>query len=412
MSNELVPQNANAYSGIANSEGTVSIPEEYLGGLSFIRFRLDKDRNVLINDLSGEENPELLVRICGVKMERVFIEEGELICASRDSKYSKDGILCETCPNVNNRPFMDSEEQKARYEASCKINNIENPPEWNPKSRCSFRLVVQWVEQFERNDDGSYTWVTQPGLCYLSCPVSSLAAMTFRQTGYLSRLKSKGYGDLKHVVTVIGVGQRRNEKLKTTYSYETFEMEGTYDAITIKCVNYNEMIKAMGGAPQIASAQAPVQQLTKKPEPEAVQSELPQSVPKTPPVLAKHTDKFAKPVKATVVSPESAVTPQPTPIVQPVASHTEMKLKIKYIYATLPVDVQQIVLNVLKIDAIDKVTDNDLKVAFETLELAKSEVAERSTSPDTKPVEATVVIKPETTATIGGQPVSGKNLPW
>ena len=43
MVNELVAPNADGYSGIANSEGTVTIPEEYFGGMSFIRFKLDKE---------------------------------------------------------------------------------------------------------------------------------------------------------------------------------------------------------------------------------------------------------------------------------------------------------------------------------------------------------------------------------
>jgi hypothetical protein len=378
MVNELVTPNVEAPSSIANSEGTVSIPEEYLGGLSFIKFKLDKDRNLLINDTTGEESPELLVRICGVKMERVLIEEGDLLCVSRDGKYSKDGVMCETCPNVYNSPFVDADEQRIRYMASCKKYNIENPPEWNSKTKCSFRLVIQWVEQFEKNDDGSsYMWIEQPGLCYLSCPKSSLAAMTFRGTGYLSRLKSKGYGDLKHVVTIIGVGQRRNEKLKINYSYETFEMEGTYDGITKRCVNYNEMMKAMGKAPQITAAPEPVAQIAQKPAPEPIQPELAQPAPKVPAGIAKHAEKQAKAVKAT----EPAETPKTAEIVPPAASNTEMKLKIKYVFATLPADVQQIVLTVLKVEAIDKITDNDLRVAFETLELAKSEVAGRAVEP-------------------------------
>jgi hypothetical protein len=399
MVNDLVPQ-GDVYGGIPNSEGTVSIPEEYLGGLSFIKFKLDKDRNVLINDVSNEEYPELLVRICGVKMERVYIDEGQLVCVSRDSKYSKDGVLCETCPNVCNRPFMDAEEQRARYEAACKKNNIENPPEWNPKSRCSFRLVIQWVEQFEKNEDGSYMWIAQPGLCYLSCPVSSLAAMTFRQTGYLARLKSKGYADLKHVVTVIGVGQRRNEKLKTTYSYETFEMEGTYEAITKKCVNYNEMVKAMGGIPQIASAPAPTPQIAPQPVAEPVQPELPQTAPKVPQQLVKKATPVAKPA-------EPAKPVETPPPAQPVASSTEMRLKIKFIYSSLPADVQQIVLNVLKVEAIEKVTDNDLKVAFETLEMAKSEVAKQPTGAQSSDM-APAPVSPVTPTTAPKK----KTTPW
>lgn len=400
MSNELVPQGADVYCGIPNSEGTVSIPEEYLGGLSFIRFKLDKDRNVLINNVTNEESPELLVRICGVKMERVLIDEGQLVCASRDSKYSKDGVLCETCPNVNNRPFIDAEEQKARYDAACRKNNIENPPEWNSKTSCSFRLVIQWVEQFEKNEDGSYMWIAQPGLCYLSCPVSSLAAMTFRGTGYLARLKSKGYADLKHVVTIIGVGQRRNEKLKTTYSYETFEMESTYEAITKKCVNYNEMIKAMGGTPQIASAPAPMPPIESKPVAEPVQPELPQTAPKVPPQLVKK----ATPVARSAESAQPAETPPPA---QPVVLPAEMRLKIKLIYSSLPADVQQIVLTVLKVEAIEKVTNNDLRVAFETIEMAKSEVAKQPTD-----AQASAVAPAPATPVTPATAIKKKTTPW
>jgi len=403
--NEMVPQNGSegVYSGIANSEGTVNIPEEFLGGMSFIQFKLDKDRNLLVNSVSGEESPELLVRVCGVKMERAFFEEGELVCASRDGKYSKDGVQCDTCPNVSNKPFMDEEEQRARYNASCKKSNIENPPEWNAKTKCNFRLVVQWVEQFEKNDEGQYMWIAQPGLCYLSCPISSVAAMTFRQTGYLSRLKSKGYGDLKNVVTKISVGQRRNEKLKTNYSYEIFDLEGAYDAITQKSVNYKEMVKAMGGVPQITAAQPPAPQVAQAVEDEAVQPELPQvAQPKVATAMPKEFVKHKTAQASKIVEAEEVPqTAQPVVASQP--SSTEMRLKIKFAYASLPADVQQIILNVLKIESIDKVVDGDLKVAMETLELAKKEVAERPAEPT-----APSVAKTETAA----KPVSTNKTPW
>lgn len=378
MVNELVPQVVDLYSNIPDSEKVVGIPEEYLRSMSFIKFKLDKDRNVLINDVTNEENKELYVRIIGIRLERVVIDNGELVCVSRDGKYSKDGVLCETCPNVFNRPFKDEVEQKALYEAACRIHNIDNPPPWNDKTKCSYRLIINWLEQFEKNEDGTYTWIVQPGLCYLSCPPASLAAMAFNQTGYLDRLKSKGYRDFKPVVTVISVGQRRNEKLKTTYSFETFDMEGTYDSITKKCVNYKEMMQALGTVPQLESAPTPQHQIAPKVEPEPVHPELPQTAVKTPPAPAKQAEKTTKatPVARTAEPAEKAVeTPKP---VQPAPSSTELRLKVKYAYATLPADVQQIILNVLKIDAIEKLTDNDLKVAFETLQLAAKEVENRS----------------------------------
>lgn len=373
MENEMVPKthNADVVSGIPNSEGTVNIPEEYLGGLSFIKHRVDKDRNLIINDVTGEEKSELLVRICGVKMERVNIEDGELLCVSRDSVYSKDGVLCDTCPNVFNKPYIGEDEMRNKYVADCKKHNIANPPPWNSKTKCNFRLVVQWVEEFEKNADGNYTWIHHPGLCYLSCPISSLAAMTFRGTGYLSRLKSRGYADLKHVVTIIGIGQRRNEKMKINYFYETFELEGTYEEITKKCINYADMVKVLDGQPQIGQSVAPAPAVQHKPAPVSVTQPAPK---KTSP--APSTAPHVEPSKS--VQPESAKTEQPA---QTVGKITELRLKIKYVFATLPIDVQKIVLGVLTIDAIDKVIDNDLNVAFETLELAKKEVANRATPP-------------------------------
>jgi hypothetical protein len=228
--------------------------------------------------------------------------------------------------------------------------------------------------------------------------------MAYEKTGYAAKMKSIGYRNLNNVVTKISIGQRRNEKLQSNYSYEIFKMEGTYDAITKKCVNYNEMIKEMGGTVQIASQQTPVPQLAKKVEQEAVQPELLQPVSKKPPAIVKHDEKYPKPVKAPVVTPEPAITAPPQVPIQPaqsIASLTELKLKIRYAYATLPADVQGIVLSVLKIDTIDKITDNDLKVAYETIEMAKSEVSERAV--DAKPAE---------TPTVSPAPAMKPKTPW
>jgi hypothetical protein len=102
-----------------------------------------------------------------------------------------------------------------------------------------------------------------------------------------------------------------------------------------------------------------------------------------------------------VEAEEVPQTAQPVVASQP--SSTEMRLKIKFAYASLPADVQQIILNVLKIESIDKVVDGDLKVAMETLELAKKEVAERPAEPT-----APSVAKTETAA----KPVSTNKTPW
>lgn len=376
--NDMVP---------SEGQSAINIPDEFMRKAEYIKHKLDKDRNLLINDVTGEEKTQLLVRIVNVKMERLYMEEGELICASRDSKFSKDGVQCETCANVYNTPFIDKEEQEARYKKACIEQNIQNAPAWNRKTLCKPRLVVQWQEEFEKNADGFYIWIKHPGICYLSCPPSSLAAMTFRQTGYLARLKSKGYNDITKVITVISVGQRRNEQIKTTYSYETFDMENTYEAVLKKCVNYAEMV-ATQGEPLLESA-PPAQEVTHTTpaEKSAQGSASAQIAPKTAPASKSAPAKTAKttPAKTTPAKTAPAEKPATPPVTEPVTTSVQTesgtpaqeRMKIKFVFATLPADVKGIILNVLKVDAIDKVADVDLKVAFETLELAKQEVANR-----------------------------------
>ena len=361
---------------IPNQEGTVSIPDEFLDGLSFIRYRMDINKGIFINDVTGEEKQDLLVRVCGIKMERVLIDEsGELVCASRDTKSSKDGAVCEVCPNVNNIPCIDGEEQKLRYDAACKRNNIKNPQPWNPRTRCSLRLVVQWIEEWDKNQDGSYTWICQPGLCYLSCGKSSIANMIYRTTGYLARLKSKGYGDPRYVVTKIKIGSRKNEKLNTSYSYETFEIEDTYANVTKKSVNFEEMNHT-------------IQELG------IVSPEVVQPLPKTAGLPSESKGK----VRETVLPPQTSKTPQSspepekTPQIPPLQSPQQKegeetvlsRLQIKLIFNKLPADVQKIILDAIKIDSLDKLTDNQLGMAMKTIKLAEDEVNKKGNKPVTK----------------------------
>jgi len=353
---------------LPNQEGTVKLPDEFLGGMSFIRYRMDLDRDLFINDITGEEKQELLVRISGVRFERLHMDEAAtLLCVSRDAKSSKDGVVCECCPNINNSPFMDAEETQSRYVKACAEASVQNPPAWNTKSRCSFRMVLQWIEEFERNADGSYTWIQQPGVCYLSCGKSSIAAMVFRGgVGYLSRIQSRGYGDIKHVVTSIKIGKRKNETLKRNYSYETFDLEGAYEAITKKCVNATEM--------------APVKEALKEVDTSKLkQGDKPTDETKKPPVQRQNVIEGAvSPATPPAQPPAAPATPPATPAV---ANLFAGKIKMKQIFNALPAEVQPIVLQVLKITSLDQLKDSDIQMALETVEMAQQEVAATQKSP-------------------------------
>jgi hypothetical protein len=397
---------------VPNQEGTVNIPEEFLGGMSFIRYRLDIEKGVFVNDVTNEEKPEIFARLCGIRIERILIEEGELLCSSRDSKFSKDGVECASCKNINNSPFISVKkddsgyvEQEMEYLKSCKKAGIETPEPWNATSKCSLRLVVQWLEEFEKNADGSYVWIAQPGLCYISCGKSSLINMTDRRAGYLSKLRSKGYGDMTYVVTAIKIGSRKNEKTKNSYSYQTFDILGSYADITKKCINFEEMkdsapeytkaflegAKAHRKQAELPGGQAEVAETTEVPE----KAQKPAPTPQKPPAVAEQ----AKPAPQAPITPPSAPkTPIQTPPPAVPADMSQARMKLKMIYGVLPADVQGIVLTVLKVESIDKIVDNDVKVALETLELAQTEVKDKQEA-EAKNNQST-------------QGTSGKKAPW
>jgi len=358
---------------LPNQEGTVRLPDEFLGGMSFIRYRMDLDRDLFINDVSGEEKQELLVRISGVNFERLHMdEEATLLCVSRDAKASKDGVVCECCPNINNSPFMDAEETQSRYVKACAAASIQNAPAWNNKSRCSFRMVLRWIEEFERNADGSYTWIQQPGICYLSCGKSSIAAMVFRGgVGYLSKLQAKGYGDIKYVVTAIRIGKRKNEQLKRNYSYETFDLEGAYEAITKKCVNATEM------APVKEALQGVDTSNLNLPEKKAEATKKPLVAGKT--VVEGETVPVKPPVQPVKAQEQPATQPPATE--KPAVNVLASKIKMKQIFNSLPAEVQPIVLGVLKIQSLDQLKESDIQVALETVEMAQQEVANQTPAP-------------------------------
>jgi len=364
---------------IPNQEGTIQIPEEFMGGVSYIRYRMDNDRNLLINDVTGEEKQELLVRISGFKLERVWIDEGELKCASRDTKMSKEGVVCACCPNVNNTPFINKDEQLKKYIEACKEAGINEPPEWNPKSRCSLRLQLSWVEEWDKDEEGRLTWMLQPGICYISCGISSILAMTSRGTGYLARLRSKGYGDLMYVVTSIKVGTRQNEKLKRSYSYETFDMFGSYEDVTKKSVNCKEMsqnaeivkslYKSGLNKPSEQSAE-PVKQVTSSAG--AVEGEVVSEQPKPAP----------KPEKPVTEAPSQAQAPAPASQAQPPANDiAATRLKAKVLFGKLPEEAKGIVLSVIKAEKFENIADNDIAMALETIECAMKEMTD--STPDT-----------------------------
>ena len=243
-------------------ESVVDIPKEFENTSFGIRYRMDKDKGVFINTVTREEVPELHVRLCDVHLERVLMEEGEdgspeCICASDDSFFSRDGVKCATCPNINNAPFFfygkrEGKESlyKENYERDCKAAGIDNPQPWNPKSKCSLRLVVKWIEEFVKDDSGNLTLIENEEPCVLSCPKSSISNMLDgKGVGYLSRLESKGIParDISRVVTSIKITSAENKKIKTSYSYEAFDLDGKYEDLRKKCANYED-IKEYAGA--------------------------------------------------------------------------------------------------------------------------------------------------------------------
>ena len=366
---------------------SVQMPEKFMGGLSFVRYRLDVDKGVFVNEVTGEEKPELLVRLTKVRSERVHLEESELLCSSKDTEISKEGVMCAACPRQNNSPFMPAEETKALYEKTCKDMGIPNPPPFEANSKCSLRLVVSWIEEFDKNEDGSYVWVVQPGLCYLSCGKSSLADMMFAGSGYISKLKAKGYRDLPVVVTAIQIGTRKNEKMKKNYSYETFTFVGPYEEMTKKCVNYDQIRGNMGEI--IQSAAEIAQESHVKAEIAAAASDgkvlsPAKQTPRQPAETAQ--DASFKPVdqnSAALVGPAAAAPAQG----QAKVSAIQQKMQVKTSYAKLPEEIKKDVLSALNIENIDAVAAGDLGLALEIIQMAQDEV-NKATPPSGGPVAA------------------------
>jgi hypothetical protein len=191
--------------------------------------------------------------------------------------------------------------------------------------------------------------------------------MVFRGgVGYLSKLQSKGYGDVKYVVTAIRIGKRKNEQLKRNYSYETFDLEGAYEAITKKCVNATEM--------------APVKEALKEVDTSKLkQGDKPTDETKKPPVQRQNVIEGAvSPATPPAQPPAAPATPPATPAV---ANIFAGKIKMKQIFNALPAEVQPIVLQVLKITSLDQLKDSDIQMALETVEMAQQEVAATQKSP-------------------------------
>ncbi len=432
MVNDMVPKDAEVVgSGMAGNTDTVNIADKYFGGESYIRYNLDKDTNVFTNTVTDEQKPFILARINEIHFERAYFKDGELLCSSRDAEYSKDGILCATCKNVNDSPLKNEERQRIEYEKACKESNIQNPEPWNTNTQCSLRLVVQWAEEFEKTDDGKYIWVIQPGICYISCPRSSILAMISPKSGYLNFLKSRGFvtTNKKHgnpflVVTTIDVGHRKNEKMNVSYSYETFSMEGKYQDIIKKCINYNEIINTLGGAIGDISSNQIEQKKEAEPKTETEQHDqqpAEEKQVKKNTVTPKQTV-----VQQTTITRKATVAEQPTAPAQPEKTTPpgpsattpdvkEIRLKVKFIYATLPADVKKIILNVLKVEGIEQIPDSDLPIAFETLQLAKEESAKQPSEPaqDSAGTPSGQSGQPEDKApATATQATKKKNTPW
>jgi hypothetical protein len=196
-------------------------------------WRLDKDHNKLVHKKTNESRDFLLVRFEKGHAERALFnrKDGELVCHSRDSVMAHHGMFpCRSCPHVSEeKVYREFYEKEARQP-------ITKPFVGN----CSLRYVIEWSEEFIPEGQG-FVRVVHKGRSQMSCPKSSIFAL-FGQgaDAYLAKLEKGGHY-IKQVVTKILVGTRRNEQLKSDYSYQTFDFVGTYNDVMARVIRTVEV---------------------------------------------------------------------------------------------------------------------------------------------------------------------------